>query len=179
MILAVQGILYVFNWGLLKIILLDRFHFSEEFGGMVLGVGCAVVVLVLHLMHRFAEKISEKLMLTILSFLVAGVLVLSTFNIHLLGILVILILYIGDGVMYPFVSEIINRHAPPDQRATAISVASFLRALPYVALAPLIGLLNMQGHLGAFLGIWAVLIILAWLIYFVHKRVYLPSWYNN
>jgi hypothetical protein len=72
--------------------------------------------------------------------------------------------------MYPFISEIINRHAPPNQRATVISVASFLRILPYVALAPLIGLMNMQGHLGIFLSAWAVLIILAWLIYFVHKR---------
>jgi predicted MFS family arabinose efflux permease len=165
-----QGVLYIFDWGLLKIILLDRFHFSEEFGGVILGVSCVMVVLVLHLMHRFAEKISEKLMLTILSFLVAGMLILSMFDIRLIGVVVVLVLCMGSGVMYPFISEIINRHALHDQRATAISVASFLRTLPYVALAPLIGLLNTQGNLGIFLGVWTVLIILAWLIYFVHKR---------
>jgi hypothetical protein len=169
-ILTLQGLLYIFDWGLLKNVLLDRFHFSEEFGGVVIGMSCIVVILALHLMHRFAEKISEKLMLTMLSFLVTGALILSIFDIRFVGILVIFVLRAGNGVMYPFISEIINRHAPPDQRATAISVASFLKTLPYVALAPLIGLMNMQGHLGAFLGIWAVLIILAWLIYFVQKR---------
>jgi predicted MFS family arabinose efflux permease len=168
--MTVQGVLYIFNWGLLKIILMDRFHFSEQFGGVVLGVGCLLVVLILYLMQRYAERFHEKRILTVLSMLVAGSLLVSVPDIGLFGIVVIFILYAGDGVFYPFLSDVLNKHAPNNQRATILSVASFLKVLPYVILAPLIGLLNMQGKLHWFLIGWTALIMMAWAYYIVSKR---------
>lgn len=170
LIMTVQGVLYIFNWGLLKIILMDRFHFSEQFGGVVLGVGCLLVVLILYLMQRYAERFHEKRILTVLSMLVAGSLLVSVPDIGLFGIAVIFILYAGDGVFYPFLSDVLNKHAPNNQRATILSVASFLKVLPYVILAPLIGLLNMQGKLHWFLIGWTALIMMAWAYYIVSKR---------
>lgn len=170
LIVTVQGVLYIFNWGLLKIILMDRFHFPEQFGGIVLGVGCLLVVLILYLMQHYAERFHEKRILSMLSLMVAVSLVVSVPDIGLIGVVIIFILYAGDGVFYPFLSDVLNKHASDKQRATVISVASFLKVLPYVILAPLIGWLNMYDKLHWFLLCWAALIVLAWAYYIVNKR---------
>lgn len=170
LILTVQGVLYIFNWGLLKIILMDRFHFSEQFGAIILGVGCLLVVIILYIIQRHAEKFHEKRILTLLSLVVVSALLLSVPNIGMWGILVIFVLYAGDGVFYPFLSDVLNKHAPDNQRATVISVASFLKVVPYVIIAPTIGWLNMQGRLEWFLVGWALLIMGAWAYYFFSKR---------
>jgi ABC-type nitrate/sulfonate/bicarbonate transport system permease component len=49
-------------------------------------------------------------------------------------------------------------------------VASFLKVLPYVALAPIIGFLNEQGSLEIFLIAWAILSVVAWVYYFAAKK---------
>jgi hypothetical protein len=86
------------------------------------------------------------------------------------GFVVILSLYAGEYVLYTFMSEILNKQAPEEHRATVLSVASFLRMLPYVCLAPLIGLLNTKGRLQYFLVIWALLICIAIVKYLLSKR---------
>ena len=67
-------------------------------------------------------------------------------------------------------SEILNNHAPDEQRATVLSVASFLKSLPYIFLAPLIGYLNTNGTLEYFLITWAILIFVAVFFYVSAKR---------
>jgi hypothetical protein len=64
----------------------------------------------------------------------------------------------------------LNKHAPDKQRSTILSVASFFKVLPYVALAPLIGWLNANGRLDIFLIGWSVLMVVAWGYYFARKR---------
>lgn len=86
------------------------------------------------------------------------------------GFMVILALYAGEYVLHPFMSEILNKHAPETQRATVLSVASFLRMLPYVCLAPIIGALNTHGHLNYFLASWALLIGIATFVYTILKN---------
>ncbi|MDR0957492.1 MAG: hypothetical protein LBM09_02880 [Candidatus Nomurabacteria bacterium] len=44
-------------------------------------------------------------------------------------------------------SEIVNREATEKNRSTVLSVASFLKVLPYVAIAPIIGALNTSDNL--------------------------------
>jgi hypothetical protein len=86
------------------------------------------------------------------------------------GYFVILALYTGEHVLHPFMSEVLNNRAPKDQRATILSVASFLRTLPYAILAPLIGYLSTAGKLEYFLVGWAVLILAAAVIYISLKK---------
>lgn len=88
-----------------------------------------------------------------------------------MGGVVILILYVGEHVLYPFMSEILNKHAPEEQRATILSVASFMRMIPYVVLAPIIGYLNTYNQLEYFLISWSALIILSIFLYLaINKR---------
>lgn len=169
-IITVQGVFYAAGWGLLRLVLLDRFHFSPFAGSIVIASCSLITVAILGYMHKYAENLSEKKVLTLISLLAAAGLLLSIANIGWWGYLVILTLYAGEQVLVPFVSELINYRTDEIQRATVLSVASFLRALPYVALAPIIGCLNTQNMLEYFLVVWAILIIFAVVIYLVFKN---------
>jgi len=169
-ILTVQGLFYTAGWGLLRLVLLDRYHFEPFWGSVVLGVSSLITVGLLAYMHKHAEQMSEKRVLTAIAVSAAAGLLLSLANIGAWGFVVILSMKAGEYILYPFMSEILNNDAPEDQRATVLSVASFLRTLPYVALAPLIGYLNTHGQLEYFLVGWAALIGLATLLYLSVKR---------
>lgn len=170
LIIMVQGLFYTAGWGILRVILLDRFHFSPILGSFAIASVAIITVGMLHFMHQNAEKLSEKNVLSFISIAAASSLLLSIANIGLWGYFVILILYAGEHVLYPFMSEVINNRAEENQRATVLSVASFLRILPYIALAPIIGYLNTNKHLEYFLVAWAILIGLALLIYLLNKK---------
>lgn len=169
-ILILQGLFYTVGWGLLRLVLLDRFQFDPFLGSVAVASSSLITVGILALMHRYAERMSEKRVLTIISLSAAASLLLATANIGMWGYFIILILYIGEFTLQPFMSEILNNHAPENQRATVLSVASFLRTLPYVFLAPLIGFLNTRGELEYFLIGWTLLVVGALLFYLISRK---------
>jgi MFS family permease len=169
-ILIVQGLFYVAGYGLLRIILLDRFTFSPFWGAVAVAVCGVITVWVLSILHKQADNLSEKRILMLVALSAAAALLLSVANIGVWGIVVILALYTGEYVLQPFMSEVLNKHAPERYRATVLSVGSFLRMLPYVLLAPIIGYLNTNGQLQYFLLAWALLICGAALLYISSKR---------
>lgn len=169
-IIAVQSLFYTAGWGLLRVVLLDRFHFSPLWGSVVVATSSLITVGLLAYMHKQAESLSEKRVLSLISLGAAASLLLSVANIGWWGYIVILALYAGEHTLYPFMSEILNKHAPEQQRATVLSVGAFLKTLPYVVLAPIIGSLNTNGNLEYFLIAWAALIIGAVIIYLALKK---------
>lgn len=169
-IIAVQGIFYATGYGLLRLVLLDRFNFSPILGGVAIASSSLITVGLLAWMHKHAERLSEKQVLTAISLAGAASLLLATADIGLWGYLVILTLYAAEHVLHPFMSEVLNIHASESHRATVLSVASFLRILPYIALAPLIGALNTNDKLEYFLISWATLIVFALVLYRMSKK---------
>lgn len=169
-ILTVQGLFYTVGWGLLRLVLLDRFHFDPFWGSVVIATSSLITVGILALMHKYAESMSERRVFTLISLGAAVSLLLSLADIGAWGYFVIFSLYAGEHVLYPFMSEVLNNRAPEDQRATVLSVASFLRTLPYVVLAPIIGYLNTHDDLEYFLVGWALLIGTAILLYLSLKK---------
>ncbi len=160
-ILTVQALFYATGWGLLRIVLLDRFHF-DPFMGAVIIAGCSVLTIgILSGVHKFAEKMNEKMTLSLIAISAAISLILSIPDIGHWGAGVIFTLYAGERILYPFLSEAINKHANEQHRATIISVASFFKVLPYIAIAPIVGALNGNNHLEYFLFLWPVCIFLA------------------
>jgi MFS family permease len=123
-ILTVQGLFYATGWGLLRLILLSRFHFSPFWGSLAVASSSLITVGILTLMHRKADSLSEKQVLTYISLGAAASLLLSLADIGWWGYVVILMLYAGEHALSPFMSEILNNHAPEDQRATILSVSS-------------------------------------------------------
>ncbi len=169
-IITVQGLFYTTGWGLLRIVLLDRFHFVPFLGSLVVAISSLITVGILALMHTYAENISEKRVIVFISLGAIASLLLSLADIGRWGFIVIFALYAGEYILYPFMSEVLNSRAQENQRATVLSVAAFLRALPYVVLAPIIGYLNTHGNLQYFLISWALLICLAILVYLFLKK---------
>jgi len=170
LILTVQGLFYATGYGLLRLILLSQFHFSPFWGSVVVASSGLITVGVLSYLHKHAEKLSEKQVLTAISLATVASLLLSLADIGHWGYLVILTLYLGEHVLSPFMSEVLNYHANEHQRATVLSIASFFKTLPYVALAPLIGSLNTHGQLDYFLFGWPILIVVSLGIYRAFKQ---------
>ena len=170
LILTVQGLFYAAGYGLLRLILLSRFHFSPFWGSVVVASSGLLTVGILSYLHKHADRMSEKHVLTVISLAAAGGLLLSVANIGFWGYLVIFALYAGEHILAPFMSEVLNYHAAEKQRATVLSIASFFKTLPYVVLAPVIGSLNTHGRLNYFLLSWPILIGLAVGIYLLLKR---------
>lgn len=164
-ILTVQGLFYTVGWGLLRLVLLDRFNFDPFLGSIVIATSSLITVGVLALMHKYAENMSERRVLMFISLGAVASLLLSIADIGMWGYFVILVLYAGEYILHPFMSEVLNNRAEENQRATVLSVASFLRTLPYVILAPIIGYLNTHDRLEYFLIVWSVLIVIAVIIY--------------
>lgn len=169
-IIVLQGLFYASGWGILRVILLARFRFSPFIGSLVISSCSLITVGILAYMHKHADSISEKRVLTLIS-AVAGVsLLLSTIDVGYWGYFIILALYAGEHVFYPFMSEILNYRTEEYQRATVLSVAAFLRTIPYVLLAPIIGYLNNQDKLEYFLIVWTLLIGVAISFYLSLKK---------
>jgi MFS family permease len=169
-IVAVQGIFYACGWGMLRIVLLDRFYFDPFTGSLVIASCSILTVGMLSLMYRLAERMGEKQVIACISLATAFCLLISVASIGAWGYFVILALYCGEHVLYTFMSEVVNNRASEEQRATLLSVASFLRTMPYVVLAPIIGYLNSHNQLEYFLVFWGGVIILALLQYLRLKR---------
>lgn len=170
LILTVQGLFYTAGYGLLRLVLLDRFHFSPFFGSITIASCSLITVGLLAYINKYSEKISEKRMLTVIGLIAAASLLLSVADMGLWGYIVILALYAGEHILHPFMSEVLNTRTSEDQRATVLSVASFFRTLPYIALAPIIGYLNTENKLEYFLIIWSILILLAVILYLIVRR---------
>lgn len=169
-IITVQGLFYTAGWGLLRIVLLDRFHFSPFAGSLAVAASNLTTFIALYFLHRHAERISERQMLTVIALLAASSLLFAIADVGMWGYVVILVMYAGEHLLHPFMSEILNHRASNERRATILSVGSFLRTLPYVVLAPVIGYLNTYDQLEYFLIFWAVMIIGALLLYLTLKR---------
>lgn len=169
-IITVQGLFYTTGYGLLRLILLDRFHFDPFWGSVAVASSSLITVGLLAYMHKNADSLSEKKVLTLIGLIAASSLLLSLANIGLWGYVVILALYAGEHVLQPFLSEALNNRAPEAQRATVLSVAAFLKSLPYVLLAPMIGYLSTHNHIEYFLVVWSVLIFIAVALYLAAKK---------
>lgn len=169
-IVIIQGLFYATGFGLLRIILLDRFHFDPFLGSVVMASSSIITVGVLALMHRHAERLHEKQVITVISLSAIICLLFSIPDIGYWGYFVILILWAGEHTLFPFMSEILNIQSNEDQRATVLSIASFLKAAPYIALAPVIGYLNTHGELHYFLLLWPTVMLLALLFYLALRK---------
>lgn len=169
-IVIVQGVFYTVGWGMLRPVLVGRFHFDPFWGSVVVAMCSLITVGILAYMHKHADRLSEKQVITTISLAAAVSLLLPLADIGMWGFVVILTLHAGEHVLHPFMSEVLNNRAPEKQRATVLSVASFLRSVPYVALAPIIGYLSTHNQLEYFLVAWSVLVIVAVGMYVVLKK---------
>ncbi len=164
-IITIDGLFYASEWGLLKLVLLDRFGFSPFLGGIVVSVSGVATIGLLEIIHRFNHSISQRKLVILTAIMTVLALIASTAHLGNWGFFVIVALGCGH-LIHPYVSDAVNSACDESARATVLSVASFLRTFPYIGLAPLIGFLNNKGLLSIFLIGWSALTIFA-LIFFL------------
>jgi MFS family permease len=164
-ILWFQALYYAYWYWILRIILLERFHFSPFLWSIAMGSIILVSIWFLHRLEKNMEHIVEKQIFYSLWIITIFSLILAIWDIGYWWWITLLILYVGQRIIHPFVSDGLNKHAPEKERATILSVGSFLKSIPYVLLAPITGYLNNNGSLEYFLFLWSIVIVLSLFIY--------------
>lgn len=170
-ILGIQSLLYTFWMQILRPILLDRFHFSPFLGWVVIWATIIVSIWSLHYIEKRIEQIHEWKFFAWIGIMCALSLLISVWDIGYWWWIVLLILSVSERILYPFISDGLNKNARESERATILSIWSFLKWIPYVILGPIIGYLNTVWHLEYFLIGWSIIIWVALLIY--------TSWKNT
>lgn len=164
-----QALYYAYWCWILRIILLDRFHFSPFMGSIAIGTIILVSIWSLHVLEKKIEHIEEKRVFNLLGIMTLGSLIFAVWDVGYWWWITLLVLYVGERMIHPFISDGLNKHAPDRERATILSVGSFLKSIPYVLLAPLIGYLNNGWDLEYFLIFWSVIIMSSLFVY-AHLR---------
>lgn len=170
LIFSVQGLFYTVGFGLLRPVLVDRFTFDAFWGSVIVASSNIVTIAVLKYLMRKNQTIPEKRFLITISGIAAACLAATVFPIGKIGLLVVVYMQVAEHILYPFMSEILNRHAAPAHRATVLSFASLLKSLPYALLAPLIGWLNGIHHLEYYLIGWTILVVVSTIYYVWQER---------
>jgi hypothetical protein len=67
-------------------------------------------------------------------------------------------------------NDSISRKSTDTNRATMLSIKSFLRIIPYIILAPILGYLNSIGLLSVFLISWSALILWSLVAYYILRK---------
>ncbi len=184
-ILIVQSLFYAFGYGLLRPILQARFEFDASASGWLLFLSGTVTFILQRILLRNIEKLSEKWSIAAIGLATAGALFLGAFSIGKLGFVVIFVIYASEYLIEPFINDGLNKHINTRHRATALSAAAFLKALPYVLVAPLIGALNVNSELHYYLLAVSSLSVVAIVLYLrlVREKPLDPvipqsSWYD-
>jgi MFS family permease len=165
-IIGLQAILYTYENGLFRQILLDRFNFSPFLWSIAIGGVILASIWWLHELEKRIDTIEEKSIFRILSITTVGSLIVSIWDIGYWGWIVLFILYISERIAHTYISDGVNKHSADNERATLLSVGSFLKWAPYILLAPLIWYLNTSDSLEYFLIGWSVVIVISLSIYY-------------
>jgi MFS family permease len=160
-LIVLQWLFYAAWYGVLRMFMLDRFWFSPFLWSVVLTLIIVVTIGFLELLHKYDAIMTESRIIHSIGFLCIWGLLFSVFPIGYYGAIVIFILYAGQRLMYVKIADSIARKSSEVNRATMLSIYSFLRAFPYIFLAPILGYLNMQDNLWIFFVVWSIIILVS------------------
>lgn len=92
--------------------------------------------------HRIIDHFKKyKVMLLILAIFTIGFFGLSTLGVwsRIFGLLFLMLMYVARGLSVPLLIAFVNKETRSDNRATVLSIRSFMTRISYALLAPLLG----------------------------------------
>lgn len=92
--------------------------------------------------HRIIDHFKKyKVMLMILTIFTLGFLTLSTLGVwsRTIGLLFLLLMYVARGLSVPLLIAFVNKETRSDNRATILSIRSFIIRISYALIAPFLG----------------------------------------
>jgi len=167
--LAVAGISYMYNWGLLRPLTAERFGYTPETYAYLISVTGVAGIIAMSVLPRLRKLFSLERFLYLLGGMYALVFFVMGFShLWLIGGVLMILQSILSTYMDIAFSQFINLHTREEHRATTLSAVALFTRLPYVFLALVIGQLAdsnllpqytlVVGGIGLF--VWAVSLLL-------------------
>jgi MFS family permease len=162
----VNGLFYIFSTGLLRPILQSQFGFGAISSSWLL-LGCGIFTLLLQavLQKTYSSDSEVRIFTLTMAVLIVALLAGSLSRNMAIGAVLIAVLYSFEYLFTPWIDAGVNEQVSSQYRATALSAVSFVRSVPYVVLAPLIGYISEVGKVSIFTFIYALAVALALLSY--------------
>ncbi|MDO8649014.1 MAG: MFS transporter [Candidatus Peregrinibacteria bacterium] len=110
-----------------------------EFFGIVHAIMVIMGAIASKLTHRVEKLMDDRLFLIGIASVVTVCYVSLGFIVHPAGLLLFLVARVSWGFLTPLTSDIVNRLAPSEMRATALSLRAFTGRLLFVAASPVFG----------------------------------------
>lgn len=137
---------YLFSFGFLKPAVSEHFQFFAREQAILFGLLGAAMALLLQLLPRVRERISDRAGLVILaSALGAALIMVGILHGWVAGVLAICLITFAGEFSLPWISVIINREIPSQYRATTLSTVAMITKLPYILTAVIAGGLIHRG----------------------------------
>lgn len=161
MALVVVGSGYAFDVGVIKPLVLDKFGYHENAQAVINAVAGVASILALTQLDRLRKVFGERRGLVILALIMGIGFLATSFPIGAAGLLAFLAIYVVNGLVEPWLNDVVQHAVPSSHRATALSTLALLQKLPYVLLAPIAGSLSSDGGFWKFLVGIAICIFIA------------------
>lgn len=163
LVLCVQGVtVSMVISGILRPLLLERTGLPITDHSAYISAVSILAILVLLYKNRVGSGVSLYYQAVIAALIVVGGFVLNLPASSLIGGLVgIALIHVGNYLLVPATSALINAAASSKHRATVLSGVNLLEDIPYVIAAPLIGLGADRGMLTGIVAVLALIMILA------------------
>ncbi|MDQ5972336.1 MAG: hypothetical protein QG553_495 [Patescibacteria group bacterium] len=175
LVMGVQGVtVSIFIGGLLRPLMLERTGLPVPDHATLIALASLITVAILLRPRPKNKKVSSVFRQAILY---TGIIILG-FVLNLPagwlagGVVGVFLIHVGDYLLVPATSALINASVSSTHRATALSTANLIEHLPYIIAAPLIGLAADQGQLTLVIQIVLVVICSATLLAILtHNRL--------
>ena len=147
LITVIGGILTtMYIGGILRPLLFTHAGLNGDIQSYVIGIAGIITLIPLFLYKHNSKNISDHFsiwfigILTFICFFALTILPTRSWLLFLVGIQIL------QGLYIPISSNIVNREISSHHRATALSSLALIQSLPYIVLAPLIGILADKGQ---------------------------------
>lgn len=151
MAIVVLGVGYAFDLGVIKPLILDRLGFTANAQAVINAVIGVVAILALTWLSWLRKFFGEKRGLVLLALVMAIGFTVVSFPVGWIGLIAVAAIFVANGLVEPWLNDVVQREALSSHRATALSTLALLQKLPYVVLAPLAGAYSSTGELSTYL----------------------------
>lgn len=162
--LAVAGLTYLYNWGLLRPLTAERFGYTGVTFPFLLFATSATIIIATYLLVKNSSRFKLEngifffSLLYLLFFAAQG----GSYK-WIIGGLIMIFVSTFSSLTDQLFSKFINIHTRSEHRATTLSATTLIVKFPYVLLAVVTGILAENQLLAQFCVIAGIVVFVAWL----------------
>ena len=162
-IFSLMGGYYLYDFGFLKLTMLENFGFSPFMQSKIFTILYMVGASTVLTVPWLRKKVSDKKGLYLLTALLGVGYISSYFFFGWLGLVSVLLIELSGYLVNPWISVVVNQEIESKYRATTLSALALISKIPYVLLAIVAGNFAENKRIGefnAYVGIFVLISIL-------------------